>query len=127
MKHIKSVNELLGIGKALRGLSHSGESDADEILFLLGKLYKLSDISFKVRKGKTGQTIKTYIFSIDRYSVKLSYENWITFNKFHIKTPGTTEYSLEIDGSSVKCSHDMSKKLYKKVSEIYKKTHKEED
>ena len=117
MKHIKSVNELFGIGDRLRSKFNKDEGVAKEILLMIkSSLYIEEDKDDKIH---------TFKFSIDGFNIKSERETIRSggvgeskVNEEGTHSITTIVYSLYIDDRKLKSSDYINKKIWKKLESI---------
>jgi hypothetical protein len=111
--------ELIGVRRFLRGLSHENEIDAEDIKYNLENK-KYSNLKFNTKRGSKDEIISTFTFNIDDKLIKLEENNYFPF--FKKKFRGTTEYLMFIDNNILECSNHISKEIYKIAEKLYKRS-----
>jgi hypothetical protein len=109
-----SVNELFG--NVIRNIKYVDEFNGHDITEYLSTKENSIKISYKERRGKTNELIKTYLFKMKDDSIKVELSNWLK-----IKTPGLTEYNIYINDDKQNISNTTAKRIYNLTEKLYTK------
>ena len=114
--------ELLGIRRSIRGLTHKNEINVEEVKYHLLKGH-YEYINFSKKRGLKNEEIKSYKFEInyrgENFSVKIEEHNYLPDIRF--KFNGTTDYHVYIDNKLCHCSRKISKEIYNLVKSLKSK------
>lgn len=113
----EEINELLGVGNIVRNLANVDEFDGHDVHQYLLDDFSSPKFTYEEKRGKTGELIKSYSFEMEDKLVKAELSTW-----FKIRTPGSTEYHLFMDGKKLSCSRRLCKIIFNIIEKLYRQS-----